>query len=190
MATKNWDNDFMSQLIDEQAWKGLSQDFQWSEQLLEKYADKVDWHEVSGNNQMLWTASMLEKFKKRINWRELSGTSHQCLLNADMLARFEQYWDWHELSDNSSLELTCELLDKFIERWDWREIIGLYPRIGVAALATVGQDCRETQDAACQTNSCYVVRYGAHRRLLIALAVIAIAIVMHFCTSTDRWIRI
>ena len=124
MATKNWDNDFMSQLIDEQAWKGLSQDFQWSEQLLEKYADKVDWHEVSGNNQMLWTASMLEKFKKRINWRELSGTSHQCLLNADMLARFEQYWDWHELSDNSSLELTCELLDKFIERWDWREIIG------------------------------------------------------------------
>ena len=56
MATKNWDNDFMSQLIDEQAWKGLSQDFQWSEQLLEKYADKVDWHEVSGNNQMLWTA--------------------------------------------------------------------------------------------------------------------------------------
>ena len=124
MATKNWNDDFMSQLIDEQAWKELSQDFLWSEQLLEKYADKVDWHEVSGNNQMLWTASMLEKFKKRIDWRELSGTGHQSLLNAEMLARFEQYWDWHELSDNSSLELTRELLDKFIERWDWREIIG------------------------------------------------------------------
>ena len=124
MVTKNWNDDFLSQLIDEQAWKELSQDFQWSEQLLEKYADKVDWHEVSGNNQMLWTASMLEKFKKRIDWRELSGTSHQYLLNAEILARFEQYWDWHVLSDNSSLELSRELLDKFIERWDWREIIG------------------------------------------------------------------
>ena len=123
MATKNWNDDFMSRLIDEQAWKGLSQDFQWSEQLLEKYADKVDWHEVSGNNNMLWTASMLEKFKKRIDWRELSGTGHQCLLNAEMLARFESYWDWHKLSDNSSLKMTCELLDKFIEHWDWRRII-------------------------------------------------------------------
>ena len=126
MATKNWNDDFLSQLIDEQAWKELSHDFQWSEQLLEKYADKVDWHEVSGNNDMLWTASMLEKFKKRIDWRELSGTSHQYLLNAEMLARFEQYWDWHELSDNSSLALSRELLDKFIERWDWRKIIGCW----------------------------------------------------------------
>ena len=114
----------MSQLIEEQAWKELSQDFQWSEQLLEKYADKVYWHEVSGNNQMLWTASMLEKFKKRIDWCELSLTCNQCLLNAEMLARFEAYWDWHELSVNSNLELTRELLDKFIERWDWRVIIG------------------------------------------------------------------
>ena len=73
------------------------QENQWSEQLLEKYADKVDWHEVSGNNNMLWTASMLEKFKKRIDWRELSGTGYQCLLNVEILTRFEQYWDWHEI---------------------------------------------------------------------------------------------
>ena len=119
----------MTQLIDEQAWKELSQDFPWSEQLLEKYADKVDWHEVSGNNNMLWTASMLDKFKKRIDWSELSGTDHSSLLNAEVLARFEQYWDWHKLSDNSSLELTRELLDKFIERRDWREIIGRWDDI-------------------------------------------------------------
>ncbi len=124
MATKNWNDDFMSQLIDEQAWKELSQDFQWSELLLEKYADKVDWHEVSGNNQMLWTVSMLEKFRSKIDWRELSSSSHQCIFAADMLARFEKYWDWRELSGNSNLELTCELLDRFIDRWDWREIIG------------------------------------------------------------------
>ena len=126
MATKNWNDDFMSQLIDEQAWKELSQNFQWSEQLLEKYADKVDWHEVSGNNNMLWTASILEKFKKRIDWRRLSGANHQGLFNAEILARFEQYWDWHELSDNSGLVLSYELLDKFIERWDWSEIIGCW----------------------------------------------------------------
>lgn len=123
MATKNWNDDFMSQLLDELAWKELSQDFKWNEMLLEKYGDKVDWHGVSGNAEMLWTVPMLEKFKSRIDWRELSASSHQCIFTADVLARFEKYWDWQELSDNSSLELTCELLDRFIDRWDWHKII-------------------------------------------------------------------
>ena len=50
------------------AWKELSGRFNWSETLLEKYQDKLDWDEVSDNREIQWTIPMLEKFKERINW--------------------------------------------------------------------------------------------------------------------------
>ena len=33
---------------------------------LEKYRDKVNWEEVSGNVEILWTPIMLDKFKQNI----------------------------------------------------------------------------------------------------------------------------
>lgn len=35
MATKNWNNDFMAKVLEEAAWKELSSEFAWNEQLLE-----------------------------------------------------------------------------------------------------------------------------------------------------------
>lgn len=67
MATNNWDADFMSQIIDEDAWRRLSDDFSWSERLLEKYRNKVHWDRVSRNPAVHWTASMLEKFDNRLD---------------------------------------------------------------------------------------------------------------------------
>ena len=120
---KTWSNDFMQQIMDEAAWKDLSADFPWSEQLLEKYQDKVDWNEVSDNDNMLWTASMLEKFKDRIDWDALSRSRHRCILTAGMFERFKAYWNWKILSSNSDVELDFELIDRFADRWDWRELI-------------------------------------------------------------------
>lgn len=68
MATKNLSNDFMVKVLEDAAWKELSGDFAWNEQLLEKYKDKVEWKTISGNHTILWTVSMLEKFKNRIDW--------------------------------------------------------------------------------------------------------------------------
>lgn len=65
---KTLSNDFMQKIATEEAWKELSGDFQWNESLLEKYQDKVDWHEVSENTNILWTIPMVQKFKNRIDW--------------------------------------------------------------------------------------------------------------------------
>ncbi len=113
----------MSQIMDEAAWKELSGEFSWSEQLLEKYQDKVDWDEVSSNYKMLWTASMLEKFRNKLNWKALSRSGHQNILTADLFERFKDRWNWSELSGNSDVEITSCLIDRFIDRWDWRELI-------------------------------------------------------------------
>lgn len=123
MATKNWDDDFMSQIMDEAAWKDLSGEFQWNEQLLEKYHDRVDWKEVSDNSDILWTASMLEKFRDELDWDALSRSGHRSILTAELFERFKNYWNWNLLSGNNYVEMTCELIDRFIDRWDWWELI-------------------------------------------------------------------
>lgn len=126
MATKNWNDDFVSQIMDEAAWEALSCEFLWSEQLLEKYQDKVDWKEVSDNRDMVWTASMLEKFRNRLDWDALSRSRHRCVLTAELFERFRNNWNWSLLSGNDDVELSYELIDRFIDRWDWRELINRY----------------------------------------------------------------
>ena len=124
---KTWNDDnFMHQSFDEEAWRQLSGEFPWSEQLLEKYQDKVDWKAVSVNDNMVWTASMLEKFKHFIDWDQLSRCTHQCILTAEMLERFKEYWNWGELSRNDCFDLDYELIDRFIDRWDWTALIDRY----------------------------------------------------------------
>ena len=124
---KTWNDDnFMHQSFDEEAWRQLSGEFPWSEQLLEKYQDKVDWKAVSVNDNMFWTASMLEKFKHFIDWDQLSCCTHKCILTAEMLERFKEYWNWGELSRNECFDLDYELNDRFIDRWDWKFLKNRY----------------------------------------------------------------
>lgn len=126
MRTSKLDSDFISQAVEEDAWKELSGELAWSEQMLEKYQDKVDWEEVSDNSNIVWTASMLEKFKNRLDWKCLSRICDSYLYTADNLERFKNWWDWAELSDNSSVPYSYELIDKFIDYWDWSELINCY----------------------------------------------------------------
>lgn len=123
MARKKIANEFIEKVLMDSAWKSLSEDFQWTEQWLEKYKDKVDWKEISGNRNILWSPSMLEKFKKLLDWKSISGTNCQLILTEECLERFKDYWDWSELSENTTIELNYALIDKFIDNWDWTELI-------------------------------------------------------------------
>lgn len=62
----------VAQMMDTEAWGNVSGNFPFSEAQLEKYADKLDWKEVSGNTNVFWSVQMLEKFKRRIDWTALS----------------------------------------------------------------------------------------------------------------------
>lgn len=65
-------DDFMQRIATEEAWKNLSEDFAWTEELLEKNCDKVDWKEISGNRNIIWTIPMLQKFSKKLDRKILS----------------------------------------------------------------------------------------------------------------------
>ena len=59
MATKVLSNEFMQKIMNEEAWKELSNDFNWSETLLEKYLFLLIWDEISGNRSIRWTIPMI-----------------------------------------------------------------------------------------------------------------------------------
>lgn len=126
MNMKSSECNFMGKALLKEAWEKLSGDFTWTEKLLEKYSDRVDWKRVSGNYRIAWTVSMLDKFKNRIDWHELSGVRSETLLTMENLKRYETLWDWEELSHNDSLNWSFTLIDCFIDRWHWVYLIHDY----------------------------------------------------------------
>lgn len=123
MATKTLSNEFMQKIMAEEAWKQLSEEFKWSEPLLEKYQDKVDWNGISENTNIQWTVPMIQKFKNRIDWDKFSRHAEAETLTENVIDTFKDKWNWNELSENNNLELTFDFLDKYADRLDWEEII-------------------------------------------------------------------
>ena len=113
----------VSQELSKEAWKKLSLEFKWNEELLRKYRDEIDWDALSENTNILWTASILDEFEGYINWKVLSIYAPSGLLTPKIIEQFTNRWDWHELSDNNNLKLSYALLDKFANKWDWERII-------------------------------------------------------------------
>lgn len=126
MATKTLSNEFIQKMMTDEAWKELSSDFNWSEALLEKYQDKVDWSEISENRNIRWTIPMIQKFKNRINWEKFSLYIEEEVVTENIIETFKDKWNWHKLSENSNVVLTYDLLDRFSDLWDWGEIIDRY----------------------------------------------------------------
>ena len=126
MATKVLSNEFMQKIMNEEAWKELSEDLNWSEAMLEKYQDKVDWNEISENSNIRWTVPMIQKFKSRINWESISENIDEKTMTESILETFKDKWNWHKLSSNERLSLSYDLLDKYADLWDWEEIINRY----------------------------------------------------------------
>lgn len=120
----NLNDGLVAQMIEEEAWKELSGNYPWSEALLERFKDKVDWDAVSGNRDVAWTVSMLEKFKKRINWSRLSGNCSKSMLIPEVIELFKDRWDWKELSENSDLPI--ETIRKMADYIDWKALIDRY----------------------------------------------------------------
>lgn len=120
---KTLSNEFMQKISTDEAWKELSGTYSWSESLLEKYQDKVDWHIVSENPFILWTIPMIQKFKNRIDWDKFSRHARTETLTEAFIDAFKDKWNWTELSENSAMELTHELLEKYADKWNWETII-------------------------------------------------------------------
>ena len=121
--TEKLDLEIVERMLTPLAWDKLSEEFAWTEELLEKYREQVNWQNVSHNGNIAWNTSMLEKFKEDINWHELSDRGDNRIITRKNLERFKEYWDWPSLSDNGTLNWNRSLLEQFADKWDWGKII-------------------------------------------------------------------
>lgn len=121
--TTQKNDETMQDVLKKQAWIQLSNEFQWTEALLEKYHDKVDWDEVSENTDIQWTIPMIRKFSNNLNWSVFTKTIAKGKMNLLFLETFKDCWDWQVLSERSEIGLTHEILMKYADRWNWEKLI-------------------------------------------------------------------
>ena len=117
-------DDCMQRIATEEAWKSLSEDFAWTEALLEKNCDKVDWKEISGNRNIIWTIPMLQKFSNKLDWKILSENISEEWFTEELIEKYIDYWDWNALIgdrcysylfDDNSMSATA-FYEKYKER--------------------------------------------------------------------------
>lgn len=117
-------NQYLLKCATKEAWDILSEEFDWTESLLEIYQDKLNWKSISENSNIKWNCAMLNKFKDRLHWDILSKEIHSEQITPEILDKFKDRWDWYQLSANWYLNLTCEIIDKYAEYWDWSALTG------------------------------------------------------------------
>lgn len=114
----------MAQMMENEAWGLISREYPFSLDQLEKYADRLDWDEVSRNGEICWTIPMLEKFKSRLNWSKIARKVSEDEVSIEMLEKFRDIWDWDEFSDCGSV--TEEIVERFADRLNWKKLIENY----------------------------------------------------------------
>ena len=114
----------MAQMMENEAWVHISKEHPFSLDQLEKYADRIDWEELSCNGDVYWTIPMLEKFKSRLNWSQIARNMSEEKVSVEMLEKFKDIWDWDEYSDYGSF--TEEIVERFADRLNWRKLINNY----------------------------------------------------------------
>ena len=116
IMAKTINDEFMQQVATEQAWKKLAKEYAWTEDLLEKYSDKLNWKLISKNKAIRWTIPMLKKFSRMLDWKELSELSpfesHNWFTEAH-IETFKDKWDWSILVTN--YQWSEKLIDKYID---------------------------------------------------------------------------
>lgn len=116
-------NDFLNSVLETEAWKEVSQSGSLSMTMIEKFADKLDWEEVSGNSNVIWTVEGINKFANRIHWDEFSRSCPENLLSESTLQKFASKWDWKALSNRDDIYNNWRLLEKFADKVNWDEVI-------------------------------------------------------------------
>lgn len=116
-------NEFLNSVLETEAWKEISDNESLSMDILYKYADKLDWEEISENHHIIWTLDGINTFANRLNWNCFSQYCTDHIINEVTLQKFANRWDWKAISNRDCFYNDWSLLEKFADKADWNEII-------------------------------------------------------------------
>lgn len=116
-------NEFLNSVLEAEAWKEISDNESLSMDILDKYADKLDWEEISENRNIIWTLDGINKFANRLDWSNFSQYCADHIINEVTLQKFASRWDWKAISNRDCFYNDWTLLEKFADKADWSEVI-------------------------------------------------------------------
>jgi hypothetical protein len=97
------------------------------ENLLLRWADKLDWNGLSLNETLLEDQQFFEQNMEY--WIENNGKRFKSLSmcktlpwSNEFIKRFQENWDWKTLSYNPALPWSEEFIDQYADKWDWHGI--------------------------------------------------------------------
>jgi len=105
----------------------------YKENLLERWADKLDWDGLSQNQNLLRDPLFFEQNME--HWMENKKKRFSALSNCvtlpwsfEFIERYKELWNWHTLSYNEALPWSEEFIDQYADKWDWN---GIYKNTGI-----------------------------------------------------------
>jgi len=95
--------------------------FFWTEEIIEKYEDKLIWFYLSQNKSLPWTSELIEKFEDKWDWFFLSA-SKSLPWSEEFIEKYRERWRWGTLSENESLPWSIEFIEKYEDKWDYEDM--------------------------------------------------------------------
>ncbi len=101
----------------------------WTPELLARYADRLDWQQLTRDATLPWSAELIARYEDRLDWSDETFAigdpqfeNRGFPYTAEIIAAFAHRFDFAQLSGKpprSPIQWTVELLERFADRWDW-----------------------------------------------------------------------
>lgn len=122
------DVDLIDQFLNEIIWEsidncdvccGLSSNpkVQWTEELIAKYENKIDFTALSYIETVPWTETLIDKYIDRWDWRNLSYQPN-LPWTEQLISKYEDHWDWGFIELNENIPWTVSLVEKYFHRFN------------------------------------------------------------------------
>ena len=98
----------------------LSIEIPWTNSIIEKYKDQINWTKFSDRNDVKWN-EVIRKFTNFINWKILSKNEN-VNWTLYLIVEYENFIDFKELSSNPKVEWSRLLLNRYKEKLDWTKL--------------------------------------------------------------------
>lgn len=125
MAFERMSDDRETALRENLMWMKISSDFNWTEELLVKYADHVDWPAISANEHVYWTESLIQRFTFNLDWTALSRNTARILSDPQLVRPFAMFWCWRYKTTTTAW--TPDFIKEMRKFLDWEQLLQLLP---------------------------------------------------------------
>ncbi|HQV39832.1 MAG TPA: hypothetical protein PLS92_12610 [Flavobacteriales bacterium] len=118
-----WSEDVISKLGDNLDWGTISSDTMllWNEDIISQYEARWAWSQLSKNPSLPWSETFISRYEGRWDWNELSSSPF-LPWSESFISRYEDRWNWNWLSNNETLPWSELFIDRFKDKWNWNRL--------------------------------------------------------------------